>query len=624
MRSATWVQEQDVAAAHFFTEGVRDYSRLGFMISPGGMVPGRMRGGAVGFSYRKSFKAGPIRVTASKSGISYSTGVKAARITKRADGRVQTTLSAPGTGMRHTTTRSGKRNAVGRQKGNGRQTAPNSAPLPGHRSSALPYPPPAGTPPLAFKGYLATVTLLPDRIQIDRTFLGRVNGNHSASILWRQLAGVDFLDPARLINGHVHFATATDPRGLTAAGGGRRIAAVARNPRAIMFTWQQRATYERLRGLLTANQVPANRPAPPAPDPGSPAAPAGPRRPAGSPQGVNSVPVPPSGLEPAWLPGQVDVQVSGETFHAAAIREACLSSRPGVPDVAVLVPEPGNPHDHSAIAVLVNGFHVGYLSREIVGAVQPALLAFTASSGRNVACPARILWHEIDGYPVAQVILSLDPAPLGLPPEAFEQVPELDRVLQQHLRTLDAAAPVMTGCDPAARDLLAAAEALRAQADAEYGHGAVRWPRVEHAFRQVIPLLERARDPLLADAWAGLARSVRYQKGRRDDWIAAAVTSLYWDRANKTAWAELADLAAAAPHVLTLLDLFRRVPPTSRPPVLTMLINLSHGQDRLGNMRPADGERLRAGLAAMGESQGDTPTVRKLSADARKHQGGNR
>ena len=35
--------------------------------------------------YRKSFKAGPFRVT-SKSGSSYSAGVKGARVTKRADG----------------------------------------------------------------------------------------------------------------------------------------------------------------------------------------------------------------------------------------------------------------------------------------------------------------------------------------------------------------------------------------------------------------------------------------------------------------------------------------------------------------------------------------------------------
>jgi Protein of unknown function (DUF4236) len=139
----------------------------------------------VGFSYRKSFKAGPFRVTTSKSGISYSAGVKGARITKRADGRVQTTLSVPHTGLRHTTTTaSAKAKAASRRKPSRPQASSNSASLPGHRSTVLPYPPPAGTPPLPFKSYLAKVTLRPDRIQIDRTFLGRVNGNHSASIPW--------------------------------------------------------------------------------------------------------------------------------------------------------------------------------------------------------------------------------------------------------------------------------------------------------------------------------------------------------------------------------------------------------------------------------------------------------
>ena len=109
--------------------------------------------------------------------------------------------------------------------------------------------------PLPFKGYLATVILHPDRIQIDRTVMGRVNGNRSTSISWQQLACADFLDPTRLINGHVHFATVTDPRGLTATGGGNRMAAAARNPHAIMFTWQQRAAYEQLRGLLMANRA---------------------------------------------------------------------------------------------------------------------------------------------------------------------------------------------------------------------------------------------------------------------------------------------------------------------------------------------------------------------------------
>jgi hypothetical protein len=69
------------------------------------------KGGVVGFSYRKSFRAGPFRVTASKSGLSYSAGSRGVRVTKRANGHLQTTFSAPGTGMRYTSG-SGKRQKV--------------------------------------------------------------------------------------------------------------------------------------------------------------------------------------------------------------------------------------------------------------------------------------------------------------------------------------------------------------------------------------------------------------------------------------------------------------------------------------------------------------------------------
>jgi Protein of unknown function (DUF4236) len=210
----------------------------------------------MGFRYRKSFKVGPVRVTASKSGISYSAGVKGARITKRADGRTQTTLSAPRTGLSYTSTSGTRRRPTSRPAATRKQVVAKSAPLSGQRSSVLPQPPAAGTRPLHFKGYLATVTLYPDRIQIDRTFMGRMNGNRSTSVQWQQqLVSVDFLEPTRSVNGHIHFATAVDPRGLTATGGGNRMAAAARNPHAIMFTWRQRSTYQQLRGLFMANAV---------------------------------------------------------------------------------------------------------------------------------------------------------------------------------------------------------------------------------------------------------------------------------------------------------------------------------------------------------------------------------
>lgn len=62
----------------------------------------------MGFRFRKSFGFGPFRATISKSGISTSVGVKGARITKRADGKTQTTVSIPGTGISHVSTTGGK------------------------------------------------------------------------------------------------------------------------------------------------------------------------------------------------------------------------------------------------------------------------------------------------------------------------------------------------------------------------------------------------------------------------------------------------------------------------------------------------------------------------------------
>lgn len=56
----------------------------------------------MGFSYRKSKKIGPFRVTASKGGISTSVGGKGYRVTRKANGKIQTTASIPGTGIRYT------------------------------------------------------------------------------------------------------------------------------------------------------------------------------------------------------------------------------------------------------------------------------------------------------------------------------------------------------------------------------------------------------------------------------------------------------------------------------------------------------------------------------------------
>lgn len=323
-------------------------------------------------------------------------------------------------------------------------------------------------------------------------------------------------------------------------------------------------------------------------------------------------------VKAAWLPGPTEVKVAGGTFHADAILAAQRGVRPGSELRALLEPDPGNPHDRNAVRVYLEGHHAGFLPATLAPIVQPALRAFAAAhDGQLVACPAGVYTRDTG----PEVALFLDTEPLGLAPELLDDVPELDQVLSRMLRKLDLPAPSLTGCDPAGRDMLTVAEMLRAEVDADYDRDPDAWPRAERAFRQAASRLEKAGDPMVSAAWAGVARSVRYQKGRRDDRMAAAVIALYWDRSNTDAWDELVDLACAAPHVATLLGLFRRVPAGARPAVLTGLIGLSRGRDRLGNMRPEAGKRLRAGLADIAKANGDKPSITKLARDARKYSG---
>lgn len=57
----------------------------------------------MGFRFRKSIKAGPVRINLSKSGVGYSVGTKGYRVTKTANGKIRKTASIPGTGISHVT-----------------------------------------------------------------------------------------------------------------------------------------------------------------------------------------------------------------------------------------------------------------------------------------------------------------------------------------------------------------------------------------------------------------------------------------------------------------------------------------------------------------------------------------
>jgi hypothetical protein len=73
----------------------------------------------MGFRFRKSIKAGPLKINMSKSGIGYSVGTKGARITKTAKGKTRVSANIPGTGVSYSTSVGKKRRSGSAQKGGG-------------------------------------------------------------------------------------------------------------------------------------------------------------------------------------------------------------------------------------------------------------------------------------------------------------------------------------------------------------------------------------------------------------------------------------------------------------------------------------------------------------------------
>jgi len=55
----------------------------------------------MGFSFRKSYTFGPLRVNLSKSGVGFSLGIKGLRAGYSANGRKYFSASVPGTGARY-------------------------------------------------------------------------------------------------------------------------------------------------------------------------------------------------------------------------------------------------------------------------------------------------------------------------------------------------------------------------------------------------------------------------------------------------------------------------------------------------------------------------------------------
>lgn len=318
-------------------------------------------------------------------------------------------------------------------------------------------------------------------------------------------------------------------------------------------------------------------------------------------------------VRPYWSPGPVQVHVVGTGYYAESVARAAQTAQSSPELVGVLVADPSNLHDPNAVAVEVLGEVVGHLPRELAVIVQPALTSALARHGGRLAGHVNVSASGAGGA----VVLMIDPAPIGLRPDQFRTVPMLTDGQSV------SPAPVTgtsgrSGVNRAARAELAKLDQAREQVDANHDRPKSAWPRLEKQFRDVATLLDRSGDPLAGQAWLGVARSTRYQTGRRADTMAAFAESVRRDPGLVEGWDEMIDYLAWTPDGETLLQVWQSAPRPVRPDLIPTLLLISRGTDRNGRMAPRDGDRLRAQMFAAAESSGDHGSCAALYADAGK------
>ncbi len=127
-----------------------------------------------------------------------------------------------------------------------------------------------------------------------------------------------------------------------------------------------------------------------------------------------------TGAPQVLVSGSFQVQVVGSSHHQDLLAEIAGGRRRDGVDVgmlAVLVPEPHNPHDANAVAAHLDGRIAGHLARENAAILQPAVMRLAAEHGAAVACAARIVggWdrgrHDRGHFGVR---IYVDPSSLGI------------------------------------------------------------------------------------------------------------------------------------------------------------------------------------------------------------------
>lgn len=138
------------------------------------------------------------------------------------------------------------------------------------------------------------------------------------------------------------------------------------------------------------------------------------------------------GMRVALLSGHQTLEVVGESHYQDSLwrlvkGRADLAERVRVEIVAVLVAEPNNPYDPNAVAIWIDGWKVGHLSRDNARLYQPGLLVLQQQHGSPVALSGVIVGGGMreDGLGRLGVFLDHDPHDFGVGRQPLRQVAEL-------------------------------------------------------------------------------------------------------------------------------------------------------------------------------------------------------
>jgi stress response protein SCP2 len=168
--------------------------------------------------------------------------------------------------------------------------------------------------------------------------------------------------------------------------------------------------------------------------------------------------------------------------------------------------------------------------------------------------------------------------------------------------------------------LLEAADASHSIAEQEFDRSLETREALEHAYLAAAQALDGEQHPRRAYAWLGLATVRRYQKGRRDDALAAYDEALTAAPEDIKVWDAYLDYITYAVSAAALLAIVERMPAPIRSQKLPHVIAVGQGADRWGTMSLDDQRRFTEDLPALLEALDDRPSLGALLSTTALHE----